>query len=285
MVPCNTTPLKIIPTSCVAYAVVLSLLTSRQRDQFHLRELIKLISTVHATATTAAAFIALLFAEWPTDDNRKGNTERNLLKKSGCCLDDSQNRLIWGRSPFGNAITSFETGYLAYDTAALLYAARAAAPSQGLKAAVQRMLTTSPIFVAHHLALLTALGTLQVYISKGRERGVQVIVAFLLMNASNPLLHLRWLSHTRYGYKGRALDFTFAAVFAVSRFGVIYWVLRKYARFHKLSVYDAFQRQRAVCRYGTGTLVTVNAIWLLGICNQFARNPSSRERVTTKMDR
>ena len=278
-------PSKVVPVTCSTYAVIFALLVRYQQDPLRVRELIKSISTIHATVTTGAALCALSSTEWPIQNNHKENNERDLSRKSKTALDDSENPLIWGLSPFGNAITSFETGYLTYDTAALLYAAHAAAPSQGLKAALQRMLITSPIFVAHHLALLTALGSLQIYISKGSERGVQVIVAFLLMNASNPLLHLRWLVRKRYGYKGRALDFIFAGVFAASRFGVIYWVLRKYARFHKLSVYDAFQRQRAVCRYGTGTLVTVNAIWLLGICNQFARNPSSRERVTTKMDR
>lgn len=116
--------------------------------------------------------------------------------------------------------------------------------------------------MTHHLSLLLALGLLQVYISKERERGVWIIVAFEIMNASTPFLQLRWWARKRTGKDDWRLDALLAIVFGLSRLGTILWIINTYAAFHDMDPVEAFWRQRMICKAGTTALFAMNATWL-----------------------
>lgn len=116
--------------------------------------------------------------------------------------------------------------------------------------------------MTHHLALLLSLGMLQVYINKEAERGIWIIVAFEIMNASTPFLHLRWWARKRTGKDDWRLDALLGVVFAASRLGTILWIVKRYAAFHKMDSLEAFSRQRLICKAGTASLFVMNAAWL-----------------------
>lgn len=158
-----------------------------------------------------------------------------------------------------------EAGYLIYDTGALLAEVHLKYPTKTASSTVSTLARRSPVFLAHHAALISALMYLQHYTANGREKGVWVIVAMLLMNASNPLLHLRWYRKKQTGKSDRVIDLALVLVFALTRFGSVYWILRSYAAFHRTGTLDAIRRQRVVCQTGTGVLVGVNALWWAGL--------------------
>ena len=90
--------------------------------------------------------------------------------------------LITTRSALGNAITAIETGYLVQDTFILLLGARLGARGNGGKGLVKDI--NWRVLGWHHAALVSALGLLQWYIAKGKEKGILIIVLLMCMNAS-----------------------------------------------------------------------------------------------------
>lgn len=212
----------------------------RSRDS---RTNLRAISSGHSFLTTLAVIYALN-CRWPIrNDELKKSSELESPY-----LDDCTNPMIHGQSRMGNAITSWETGYLLYDTLSLLC-----------------MSHKDPIMLGHHFTLIGALSTLQVYIAKHRQRGMWIIVAFLIMNATNPILHWRWWQKKRIGRNDIRTDLLFSISFAICRFGTVAYVLSQYGKFHNIGIWEAFWRQRAVCKIGTATLLSLNAFWWVSL--------------------
>ena len=189
--------------------------------------------------------------------------------------------MIVGRNSLGNAITGLETGYLLFDTLALLYISSSHPNNKGshsLRTSLSHLARKDPLTLAHHLSLVTGLGILQHFIHQTRERGVYIIVSLILMNASTPLLHLRWWRRKATGKGSLGLDVALAAVFAACRVGVVCWVLREYGRFHSgggagdaVGAWEAPRGQRWVCQVGTGALVGVNGVWLAALLKSIGK--------------
>lgn len=258
----RTYPYATVALTTASYTVLSRFIIGKTRSQHDLRTRVKAISAAHSTATTLIALYLLKYGSWPVDDSVPVRPASNGGKSRP---DDTRNPIIAGKSYSANLLTAFEAGYLVYDTGALLYEAHRAHNTRGVRSTIQTLATTSPIFFSHHLALISSLLYLQHYIAQDREKGLWVIIAFLAMNASNPLLHLRWYLRKQKGSRSQGVDTLLAFIFALTRFGNVYWILKRYGEYHELGPLEGLRKQRSTCQSGTGVLVGVNAIWWLGL--------------------
>lgn len=227
------------------------------------------MSAGHATLATCLT-VASLYQPWfipPTQDQ----SQSPLKDHHGAHLNDSHNPLIQGRNHLANFVTAWEAGYLIYDVGAMFLESHTRNRSRGYRPALVRLLRTSPLFVVHHVLIAGALLILQAYIVAGRERGVKILMAFILMNASTPLLHLRWWRRKATGRSDRCLDVLLALVFAITRFGGVQWVMKSYGQYHNIDAWRAFRQQRIPCQVGTGLVTTLNALWWLSLLKQMVR--------------
>lgn len=194
--------------------------------------------------------------------------------------------MIAGHSALGNAVTGLETGYLLFDSLALVYLSHRSLASRkpaatrtggargaALIPALRHLAKREPLIFFHHVSLGLGLAVLQNFIASGRERGAYIVVTFILMNASTPLLNLRWWKRKRSGKASLPLDVALAAAFATARLGVVWWVLRRYGQFHDggLGVWEALRGQRGICQLGTIGLVGTNALWLGALVRSIGR--------------
>lgn len=232
---------------------------------------IKTISAAHATATSIAALLLLRYSSWEIPESFD-SLEQSKKYEDGR-LDDSRNPTIHGRSRLANALTTWETAYLLYDTYALVNASQEKNGLRSTTAALRRVITESPVAMAHHVLLSSAFLVLQSYILGGKEKGLWVITAFMLMNSSTPMMHARWWRRQKTGRSSTLLDVAFLTTFAASRFGVTIWILHSYGRYHNMSSWQAFRLLRKRCQAGTGLLVGLNGVWWLLLCvNILKRN-------------
>ncbi|GAB7360240.1 hypothetical protein MBLNU230_g8000t1 [Neophaeotheca triangularis] len=234
----------------------------------------KLISGAHSLVSSAAT-IYILSQPWSS-----GTLENLPFRIGPQGLDDTHNPLITGRSAFGNALTAWETGYLIFDTVAILALSGVSRPlrqpGRNHTNTTRKAEASDTVLLGHHAALVAALGYLQTYIAQGRERGVWIIDAFILMNASTPFLHLRWWRRKRTGRAEWQWDALLAFTFALARFGSVVWVLRRYGEFHGLGAWRAMRMQRWVCQMGTGALVGLNGLWWLGLVRSMVLKQGKR---------
>jgi hypothetical protein len=249
-------PYLIVSLSAASYAGLFQWLQHGSKDSrpSSVQSIIKAISAGHSGVMTLLVLYALKPSLWHTD-TKQTSDDVNLN------YDDSTNPLIVAQSRLANNLSAWETGYLIYDTC-LLVLQTSPKPTSNLAAAVGRAARKSPALLLHHAGLAVALLVLQVYISHGRERGMWIIMAFFLMNASTPAMHALWWAK-KSGHGTKAAQVAFAIVFAACRFGVVWWVLRKYGRHHGVSAIEAYTRLRAPCKIGTGALFGMNGIWWL----------------------
>lgn len=218
----------------------------------------KAISAAHATASSIAALLLIRYSAWPIPPSASGP---GSSKPDYRHLDDTDNLTIHGRNTWANALTAWETAYLIYDTYALLKATQRRKNLRSAGAAFKHALKDSPVAMAHHLLLSSALLVLQTYILNGEEKGMWIITAFILMNGSTPFLHARWWRHQQTGKPSTALDLAFVVSFAAARFAVPLWVLRVYGRYHDIGAWQAYRSLRKTCQVGTGLLVGMNGLW------------------------
>ncbi|KAK5952847.1 hypothetical protein OHC33_005966 [Knufia fluminis] len=259
-------PYVLVGLSTATYGAVLGSLYEKRQPHSSLRALVKAISAGHSIVATCLT-IASLSQPWTI---LPGSLKAGSID-SADRLDDSRNPLISGKNSLANFITAWEAGYLIYDTGAMFLESFVKDRSRGYCSALIRLLRGSPVFVAHHALLIASLLWLQTYVAVGREKGLQIIMAFFLMNASNPLLHLRWWRKKSTGKSDVRVDAALAAVFAATRFGSVYWVVEKYGQYHDFGVWEAFRRQRLECQAGTGLLTGLNAVWWVGLVMQILR--------------
>jgi hypothetical protein len=218
----------------------------------------KAVSAAHATTTSIAALLLLRYSSWPIIPLRSSATQNAHDSKQH--LDDSRNPTINGQNRLANALTAYETAYLLYDTYTMIHAQRRKNQST-VRAALRVVARDSPVTLVHHVLLSSAFLVLQAYIAAGKEKGMWVITAFLLMNSSTPLMHARWWNRQRTGASNTALDVAFLTTFAASRFGVVVWILTKYGQYHNLGPWQAYTMLRGKCQIGTAVLVGLNGLW------------------------
>ena len=255
--------LQIVPASIVGYELLYRILIQGAK-QSSLQPINRAISAGHTTVVTLVVLFALsrstLGSATAPDRSRKPKYGSNNN------LDDSENPLVQERSSFANAITAWETGYMLYDTWSMVHSTQSDHSLKGFARSAVGLARTQPALLAHHVVLSCAFLRLQQYIYSGRERGIWIILVLLLMNASNPFLHGRWWAR-KQGRNTQNWDAAFAAVFAVSRFGSVAWVLRRYGTYHGLGPWEAYRKLRLPCQVGTGSLTGLNALWWLLIMN------------------
>ncbi|KAF2490052.1 hypothetical protein BU16DRAFT_169294 [Lophium mytilinum] len=285
-------PWTTVVLTAASYALILRALSPAPTTLATLRSNNRKLSATHSTITTTLALYCLRYSSWdlpdstPSPSASQGSPKQPIDPSTTprtTHLDDSHNPLIQSRSTFANYITSFETGYIIHDILALLYSSYLSRSlPRSLLRAPAYLAQDAPIFFAHHVALIASLGLLQTYIAKGREKGGKIILAFLLMNASNPLLHARWFVRQRTGRADKRVDVAFAAVFAASRFGAVAWVLSNYGAFHGLGAWEAYKRLRWQRRSGTAALTGFNAVWWVLLVSKIAQREVLERRVREK---
>ncbi|KAF2678470.1 hypothetical protein K458DRAFT_139245 [Lentithecium fluviatile CBS 122367] len=223
----------------------------------------KAVSALHATATSVVAVYLLNYSSW-TIPSRQPTTARHSHRDNDRKghPDDSRNPLISGRNLLANALTTWETVYLLYDTWFMVYATRKRMGLSSNSAALRIVAKRSPAVLAHHVLLASAFLVLQSYIVAGKERGLWVITAFILMNSSSPVMHLRWWLRRRSGKPSTAMDLALLTSFAGARFGVVLWILKRYGSYyHGLNAIQAYKVLRKECKIGTAMLVGFNGVW------------------------
>ncbi|KAI7188134.1 hypothetical protein D0869_03166 [Hortaea werneckii] len=262
-------PLGLLGLSTASYGVLLA--TSRRIFPTHQdpRLFLNTITDLHSVLSSAAVLYAL-FQPWPVT--------QVTPPSHASLLDDTLNGMIHGKSILGNAITSWEAGYLVYDTMAVALLRYKRHPGESVLKSLLRFSSKEPLTFSHHLSLIIALGCLQFYIAQGRERGVWIINAFNLMNASTPILHRRWLHRHRTGKNSLKLDVLLAATFAACRMGLIVWVLGKYGEFHDIGAWEAYVKQRWICKVGTAALFVMNSAWWLTLMKGIAQRMLRKQK-------
>jgi hypothetical protein len=245
----------------------------------HTITLNKVVSAAHAGATSLTAILLLTYSSWPI---RKYQSPAPVPDKQGQHsrqLDDSRNPIIYGRNQLANALTAWETIYLLYDTYFMINTSRKRNNLPTTLRALNFLAKESPAVLAHHVFLASAFLVLQSYIIAGKERGLWVITALMLMNSSTPMMHARSWYRQRTGKSSNVMDVSFLVAFAGARFGTVFWVLQRYGRYHDLSAIQAYRLLRRKCQVGTLMLVTLNgAWWTVLACNVVKRHLRGRKR-------
>lgn len=260
-------PLKVVPASVAVYSLAHSVLSGHVAPDSR-KLLLKAISGAHATGMTCLAIWALNNSPLRLFSDQTRHVEPSYKVDGN--LDDSHNPIIQEQSNLANAITAWETGYLLYDTWGMLHYSSRGSSTPGFVKSVTTAARAQPFEFAHHTGLATALLYLQYYIWKGNERGVWIIVALTLMNASTPLLQMRALAKHK-GKRFQALDLTFAVAFALSRMGTIMWILQRYGAYHGLDAWAAYLKLRLPCQAGTGAIFSLNTAWWLLLVRNISR--------------
>ncbi|KAL8764542.1 MAG: hypothetical protein Q9209_007973 [Squamulea sp. 1 TL-2023] len=281
VIPSNLTGLF---TSCSAYTLIHRYATGPNPSLHRLTTVLKATSTLHSSITTllAISFLRRCQASWAETDfpsargsSRKPSTSSDEIDHAGATSnrriypDDSCNPPIQTRSSLGNIITAIECGYLLQDTVNLLRAAQLrrglarSRPKPNLRSFLHYV--DKPLLI-HHIGIALALLRLQYYISQNRERGIYIIVQFLLMNSSTPVLNLRWWLRTYHpDWKLICLgsDIAFIAVFYITRVWLIGWIIKEYGKSHGYnSAWETYVGAlRLPCKVGTGALWAGNTTW------------------------
>lgn len=264
-----------ILASLTIYPLLLRLFSGPSPTPTRFSKAIKGTSTIHSTLTTILALYFSHSQQWrPSSPPLVSSRSQSAIAGKGGYPDDSHNPLISARSEFGNAITGFEAGYLLQDTFALLYLAR----RQGGPRWAKKLDKT---LVTHHITIGTALLVLHYYIARGCEAGIVVIVQFLLMNASTPILNIRW--YLRNFARDRrksilAADGAFVVAFFLARMWLVGKILGDYGAFHGWNAWEAYRYGlRVPCKVGTGALLVANTSWWV----QLVVNTLGRSKIFT----
>ena len=254
-------------TSLTAYPLLLRLFSGSNPTPQRLSKSIKATSTIHSLLITLLALHFLSQPQWRSHVSPppplSATLKRNLASHNGGggYPDDTPNPTISGRSEYGNAITAIEAGYLVQDTFALLYFARL----QGNKNNGRWLRSLDKTLVTHHITIGTALLILQYYIARNREAGIYIIVQFLLMNSSTPVLNLRWYLRNFAKTKRKAIlfaDAAFVVAFFMARVWLVWKILADYGAFHGWGAWEAYRYGlRVPCKLGTGALLGANVGW------------------------
>ena len=244
--------------SLVTYPVLIRAFAGSSPSPQRFSNAVKAISTLHSTLLTVLALYALRQKPWRASSPPKdlSNTSKENIAGNGGYPDDSRNPFITARSEFANSITAIEAGYLVQDIVVLLIEAR-------LHGAGSWRLDKT--LLTHHIGIGSALLLLHYYIARGREAGIYVIVMFLLMNSSTPILNLRWYLRTFAPQRRAAIllaDWAFVLSFFTARVWLVWKILAVYGAHHGWNAFEAYKTGlRMPCKLGTGALWTANVGW------------------------
>ncbi|KAL8906371.1 MAG: hypothetical protein Q9207_002083 [Kuettlingeria erythrocarpa] len=277
-----------------------------------LSAVIRATSTLHSSVTTilAAYYLYRCRKEWAAvgSPGTDGPTMNSIASSGDAAYvwqeaagtaglgarypDDSKNPLLQSRSTLGNAITAIECGYLLQDTISLLReaGARRCLAHPGSQSTLRSLLQyADKTLLFHHVGIAFALLVLHLYIHQDRERGIYIIVQFLLMNSSTPILNLRWWLRT-YRPTSRLLcliaDSAFVAAFYLARIWLVGWIIRGYGKSHGYeSAWKIYvEGMRLPCQLGTGALWVANtAWWALLVMSVVKRMPADLARAGRAM--
>jgi hypothetical protein len=220
------------------------------------------ISIAHCTLMTILSLSCL----------RQSNLSSLLSRNIGGEIPDRDLPIITTRSEFANAITALETAYLLQDSVVLFYAARVAR-RVGRAAASTKGLNFTHL-AWHHAGLSAALGLLQVYIARSREKGVLIVVMMMLMNASSPFGTVRWfLVNFRHGATRGIMLTTvgYLVAFGLCRVYLVYYILEMFGKQKGRSALEAFAGLKWHCQLGTGAMGVVNTGWFFMGVERFVR--------------
>ncbi len=271
-----------LTTSLLTYPLLLRLLTGPDPTPRTYTTALKAISTLHSVLITTLSLIYLHNFKhnhtYPSKPPPQTLPKPHLPQTQTPNPNDTNNPTITARSPFANAIAGLEAGYLLQDTLALLLKAHiqhtyahthhhqhphTPKPNPNPNPSYTKQLNIP--LLTHHLTLAPALLLLHHRITQNRESGIHIIIQFLLMNASTPLLNLRWYLRTFAPSRKRAIlatDVSFAIAFFVARIGLVGLVLRDYGAWHGMGAWETYWwGLRVPCQVGTGALVGVNLGW------------------------
>lgn len=193
-----------LATSLIGYPLLFFFITPRNPTPSRFAKSREAISALHCSFVTLASIYELQrrYGDWDPYsaslslsgiERSAIRTEARPVKGCGCGLASAQTDsrangifppLITARSALGNSITAFEMGYLVQDAVIMILGARLRARDPGGK---QRSLSKEinwRVLGWHHAGLSSALGVLQWYIARGREKGIMVVLMMMLMNAS-----------------------------------------------------------------------------------------------------
>ncbi|PWN87264.1 hypothetical protein FA10DRAFT_269838 [Acaromyces ingoldii] len=215
------------------YPLLFGLLCRRRSDRAE--GALKLVSTIHAVLSTSLAARDAFDAKWKSLN------------------------LITSRSARSNAVVAIEAGYLLQDTA-ISYLADS-----------RYKIRFTRLMKLHHVVLGSLLTLFLEFARRKRERGVFFVEMFLLMNASTPLLNLRWFLRRR-NHHGRVQalastinDAGLVATFFACRIGLIYYMLWLYGVRTNRSVVQSFLSIPVQCKTGTASLLILNTLWWLSM--------------------
>lgn len=244
--------------SLIAYPILIRAFSGSSLSPQRFSKAVKAISTLHSSLLTILALYALRQKPWRSSSPPPNITDvsKDRIAGGGGYPDDSQNPFITARSEFANSITAIEAGYLIQDAVVLLIEARL--HGGGSKRLDKTLLT-------HHIGIGSALLLLHYYIARGREVGIYVIVMFLLMNSSTPILNLRWYLRTFAPRRRVAIllaDGGFVVSFFMARVWLVWKILAVYGAHHGWGALEAYKLGlRTPCKIGTGALWTANMGW------------------------
>ena len=266
----------------ITYSVVLHSLRKGPFARLSLDNASKVVSFSHSLVISLAAIYTLSAGDWALPDSQEQAAIRHEQAKNlgsykdRKMLDDTQNIIINGRSSLAKGLLAWEAGYLLYDTIVLFVQSQQRHKASGYMRLIGYTISESTDVFVHHVLIFFGLASLPTYFLNRRELGTWVFTSFLLMNASTPLLHARTWFRRRYGRQSEALEFSFILLFAATRFGLVYWVIRKYAQYHYLETWNAFKSLYLICRTGTVALVGFNAIWWVTLVRRFVKRIASQ---------
>ncbi|GFZ44397.1 hypothetical protein JCM24511_02119 [Saitozyma sp. JCM 24511] len=159
--------------------------------------------------------------------------------------------LIRTQSQWADAVVALEAGYLIGDTVFLV---------------LHRRTLRKPAFlrrvIAHHAIVFALLITYLRAAARGKASGAFFVASFMIMNLSTPLQYLVWAVQ-RFGRNPSpavvtSLHVLAMTVYAVARFGLLYYQLWIYGQTRGLSVIKAFNTLPPVCRTGILILLLAN---------------------------
>ncbi|MCJ1310471.1 hypothetical protein MMC25_004135 [Agyrium rufum] len=246
-----------------AYLFIFRLALPTSPSAIRLVQTREALSAVHCTliASLSAYLLYERRADWlvsPLERPKAQDLDKNL-------------KIVTARSEFANALTALETGYLIQDAGVLLLIARLRA-REGKTTLAKKL--DWRILGWHHGGLIGALGLLQWYIARGREKAILVVVMLMLMNASTPLGISHWFLSTFRPSKRRSIATTLAAyltAYAICRVYLLYWILGIFGAHTNNTAIETFRQLRWQCQLGTATIIGTNTSWLVRGLRKFAR--------------
>ena len=247
--------------SLTAYPLLIRLFAGPSPSGHRFSNAVKGVSTIHSTLLTVLALYALRHKPWrsPSIPKSLSTESKDNIEGRGGYPDDSHNPFITARSEFANSITAIEAGYLIQDVVVLVVEAHLHHVGGGRGTGLDKTLMT------HHIGIGSALLLLHYYIARGRELGIYVIVMFLLMNSSTPILNLRWYLRTFSPQRKAAIliaDGALVASFFTARVWLVWKILAVYGGHHGWNALEAYAKGlRTPCKLGTGALWAANLGW------------------------